>query len=76
MWDDNLAVAAGGEGVLHGELLSDLLVVVLSIGPFIQSFNSDMVRKFQSCTRLSPKLKQASIHAYHSNNGPMILSSL
>jgi hypothetical protein len=31
--DDDLAVAAGGEGVLCGELLPDLLVVVdLSVG--------------------------------------------
>jgi hypothetical protein len=44
--DDDLAIAAGGEGVLRGELLPDLLVVVdLSVGLFIQSFNSDAVRK-------------------------------
>jgi hypothetical protein len=34
--DDDLAVAAGGEGVLRGELLADLLVVVdFSIGLII-----------------------------------------
>jgi hypothetical protein len=71
-WDDKLAVAAGGEGVLHGKLLPDLLVVVLSIGLFIQSFNSNAVRKLQSCTRLSTKLKQARRHAYHNNNSTVL----
>jgi hypothetical protein len=44
--DDDLAVAAGGEGVLPGELLPDLLVVVdLSIGLFSFLINGDTVQK-------------------------------
>jgi hypothetical protein len=47
-WDDDLTVAAGGEGVLRGELLPDLLVVVnLSVGLFIDSTGTQLENVWQ-----------------------------
>jgi hypothetical protein len=47
-WDDDLTVAAGGEGVLRGELLPDLLMVVnLSVGLFIKSTGTQLENVWQ-----------------------------